>query len=108
MGRRNDPPEPRGIAKIAKPTGSKNLSFLYVMPTCLQTSTHGIVEIMATYSREDFEEIASAIDKDIADVCQQEKHFEAAAMWYRLDRKAPKRQTPFKVGALDQQEQDDC
>ena len=48
---------------------------------------------MATYSREDFEEIASAIDKDIADVCQQEKHFEAAAMWYRLDRKAPKRQT---------------
>ena len=38
---------------------------------------------MATYSREDFEEIASAIDKDIADVCQQEKHFEAAAMWYR-------------------------
>jgi hypothetical protein len=65
------------------------------MPTCLQTSTHGIAEIMATYSREDFEEIASAIDKDIADVCQQEKHFEAAAMWYRLDRKAPKRQTPF-------------
>jgi hypothetical protein len=50
---------------------------------------------MATYSREDFEKIASAIDKDIADVCQQEKHFEAAAMWYRLDRKAPKRQTPF-------------
>jgi hypothetical protein len=52
---------------------------------------------MATYSREDFEEIASAIDKDIADVCQQEKHFEAAAMWYRLDRKAPKRQTPFVI-----------
>jgi len=45
---------------------------------------------MATYSREDFEEIASAIDKDIADVCQQEKHFEAAAMWYRLDRKVLK------------------
>ena len=52
---------------------------------------------MATYSREGFEEIASAIDKDIADVCQQEKHFEAAAMWYRLDRKAPKRQTPFVI-----------
>jgi hypothetical protein len=52
---------------------------------------------MATYSREDFEEIASAIDKDIADVCQQEKHFEAAAMWYHLDRKAPKRQTPFVI-----------
>jgi hypothetical protein len=32
---------------------------------------------MATYSREDFEE--------------------AAAMWYRLDRKAPKRQTPFVI-----------
>jgi hypothetical protein len=50
---------------------------------------------MAAYSREDFEQIASAIDKDVAEVCQQEKHFEAAAMWYRLDRKTPKRQTPF-------------
>jgi hypothetical protein len=52
---------------------------------------------MATYSREDFEQIASAIDKDVADVCRHERQFEAAAMWYRLDRKAPKRQTPFVV-----------
>jgi hypothetical protein len=51
------------------------------------------IEIMATYSREDFEQIASAIDKDVADVCRHERQFEAAAMWYRLDRKAPKRQT---------------
>jgi hypothetical protein len=38
-----------------------------------------------TYSREDFEQIAAAIHKDAADVCQLEKSFEAAARWYRLD-----------------------
>jgi hypothetical protein len=40
---------------------------------------------MATYSREDFEQIAAAIHKDVTDVYQHEKSFEAAAMWYRLD-----------------------
>jgi hypothetical protein len=50
---------------------------------------------MATYSREDFDQIAAAIHVDVARVCQHEKQFEAAAMWYRLDCRVPKRQTPF-------------
>ena len=74
---------------------------LHVRPACLLLYyglvTHRSLGIMATYSREDFEQIASAIDKDVADVCQQERHFEAAAMWYRLDREAPKRPTPFVI-----------
>ena len=45
---------------------------------------------MATYSREDFERIAAAIGKDVADVMQHEKSFEAAALWYRQDCRAPK------------------
>jgi hypothetical protein len=53
--------------------------------------------IMATYSRENFEQIAAAIRKDVTHVCQHEKRFEAAAMWYRLARNALKNQraTPF-------------
>ena len=45
---------------------------------------------MATYSREDFERIAAAIGKDVANVMQHEKSFEAAALWYRQDCRAPK------------------
>jgi hypothetical protein len=54
-------------------------------------------EIMATYSREDFEQIAAAIRKDVTQVCRHEKRFEAAAMWYRLGQNALKNQrtTPF-------------
>jgi len=40
------------------------------------------VPIMATYSSKDFEQIAAAIRKDLAQVCRHEKQFEAAAMWY--------------------------
>jgi hypothetical protein len=52
---------------------------------------------MATYSREDFEQIAAAIRKDITQVCRHEKRFEAAAMWYRLGQNALKNQrtAPF-------------
>jgi hypothetical protein len=52
---------------------------------------------MATYTREDFEQIAAAIRKDVTHVCRHEKQFEAAAMWYRLGQNALKNQrtTPF-------------
>jgi len=52
---------------------------------------------MVTYSREDFERIAAAIRKDVTQVGRHEKRFEAAAMFYRLGRKALKiqRVTPF-------------
>jgi hypothetical protein len=51
---------------------------------------------MATYSREDFEQIAAAIRCDVSDVWRYERQFEAAAMWYRLGRNALKihRTTP--------------
>jgi hypothetical protein len=53
------------------------------------------LEIMPAYSKEDFEQIAAAIGKDVADVMQHEKRFEAAATWYRLSRKSPNGVTPF-------------
>jgi hypothetical protein len=51
---------------------------------------------MATYTREDFEQIAAAIRSDITHVRRYERQFEAAAMWYRLGRNALKihRTTP--------------
>jgi len=51
---------------------------------------------MPTYSKEDLEAIAAAIGKDARQVTRFEKSFEAAAMWYRLDRN-PKaeRYTPY-------------
>jgi hypothetical protein len=48
---------------------------------------------VAKYSKNDFERIAAAISKDFADVKRHEKAFEAAAMWYRLDRNAVKDKT---------------
>jgi hypothetical protein len=45
---------------------------------------------MATYSKEDFERIAVAVRKDVADVMRHEKSFEAVAIWYRLNSQAPK------------------
>jgi len=45
---------------------------------------------MATYSQEDFERIATAIGKDVIDVLRHENRFEAEALWYRLNRQAPK------------------
>jgi hypothetical protein len=52
---------------------------------------------MATYSREDFEQIAAAIRCDASDVWRYEKQFETVAMWYRLGCNALKigRTTPF-------------
>lgn len=54
---------------------------------------------MPTYSKKDFDCIAAAIGKHVADVMRHEKIFEAAAMWYRLYREAPigRRITPFRM-----------
>jgi hypothetical protein len=38
-----------------------------------------------TYSQEDYERIANAIGKSMAEVLQHENEFEAAATWYRLN-----------------------
>jgi hypothetical protein len=55
--------------------------------------------IVATYSKENFEQIAAAIGKDVADVGRHKEAFEAAAMWYRLNRKGStvKRMAPSSI-----------
>jgi len=45
---------------------------------------------MSTYSQDDYEAIATAISKDVADVMRNACSFEAAAVWYRSDNRAPK------------------
>jgi len=55
---------------------------------------------MATYSQEDFERIASAIGKHVIDVFRHEKSLEAAAVWYRLDSRAPKPPTRVAPSAM--------
>ncbi len=40
---------------------------------------------MDTYTQEDFESIAAAVDKDIADVTKHRTYFENAALMFRLD-----------------------
>jgi hypothetical protein len=49
---------------------------------------------MATYSREDFERIADAIGRDIADVVEHKQLFEWAADWYGLDCGLPRSAPP--------------
>jgi hypothetical protein len=44
---------------------------------------------MATYSEEDFKCMAAAIGKDVTDVMRHESCFEAAAVWFRSDGRAP-------------------
>jgi hypothetical protein len=47
-------------------------------------------ELLATYSKDDFKLIAAAIGRDLVHVLRYEKRFEAAAMWFRLNREGSK------------------
>ena len=49
-----------------------------------------------TYTTANFEKIAIAIGTTIKPVADLEAQFEAAAMWFRLDRRRPKRAAPSK------------
>jgi hypothetical protein len=51
---------------------------------------------MPTYSHLDFEQIAAAIGIAAKRVADVEAQFEAAALWFRLDRKRPRRAAPSK------------
>jgi hypothetical protein len=55
---------------------------------------------MGTYSREDFECMAAAVGKDVADVTARKESFEAAAFWYRQDCRAPKPPTRIAPSAM--------
>ncbi|MGH6736741.1 MAG: hypothetical protein ACRECX_11770 [Methyloceanibacter sp.] len=45
---------------------------------------------MPTYSPEDYERIAAAVDQDVGDVVEYRLLFECAADWYGLDRGLPR------------------
>jgi hypothetical protein len=51
---------------------------------------------MLTYTHSDFEQIATAIGIAAKQVADFESQFEAAALWYRLDRRRPRRAAPSK------------
>jgi hypothetical protein len=52
---------------------------------------------MATYEQSDFEEIATAVGVDVMQIAKHANKFEAAALWYRLDRRRPTRSAPFEL-----------
>src|SRR4030088_3518004 len=52
---------------------------------------------MATYAHGNFEQIASAIGMEVGQIAKHENRFEAAAYWYRLDRRRTTRITPSKA-----------
>lgn len=51
---------------------------------------------MSAYTHSDFEQIASAIDIPVKQVANLATQFEAAARWFRLDKRQPKRLAPSK------------
>ena len=51
---------------------------------------------MPTYTHSDFEQISTAIDVPAKQVANFETQFEAAAIWFRLDKRRPKRTAPSK------------
>jgi hypothetical protein len=55
---------------------------------------------MATCAHGNFEQIATAIGMEVERIATHENRFEAAARWYRLDRKRPTRVTPSKTQPL--------
>ena len=49
-----------------------------------------------TYTTANFEQIATAIGTTIKPVADFQAQFEAAALWFRLDKRRPKRPAPSK------------
>jgi hypothetical protein len=51
---------------------------------------------MAAYEQLNFEQIAAAITVEVTQIAKHENLFEAAALWYRVDRRRPSRIAPSK------------
>jgi hypothetical protein len=51
---------------------------------------------MSTYTHSDFEQIATAIGVAVKQVANLATQFEAAALWFRLDKRRPRRTAPSK------------
>src|SRR5258708_7163100 len=52
---------------------------------------------MVTYTHGKFEQIATAIGKEVGQIAKHKNRLEAAAYWYRLDRRRPTRIAPSKT-----------
>jgi hypothetical protein len=52
---------------------------------------------MATYEQPNFEQIANAIGVEVGQIAKHGNHFEAAALWYRLNKRRPTRIAPSKL-----------
>jgi hypothetical protein len=52
---------------------------------------------MATYKQLNFEEIATAIGVEVGQIAKHANQFEAAALWYRLNKRRPTRIAPSKL-----------
>ena len=51
---------------------------------------------MPTYTHSDFEQIATAISNPVKQIANLTTQFEAAALWFRLDKRRPRRIAPSK------------
>jgi hypothetical protein len=52
---------------------------------------------MAAYKQLNFEQIAAAIGVEVGQIAKHANQLEAAALWYRLDRRRPARTAPFQL-----------
>jgi hypothetical protein len=52
---------------------------------------------MTTYKQSDLEPIATAIGMDVAQIAKHQNMFEAAAVWYRLNKRRPNRTVPSSL-----------
>jgi hypothetical protein len=52
---------------------------------------------MSTYAQANFDQIASAIRMEAGEIAKHENLFEAAALWYRLNRERPTRIAPSNL-----------
>jgi hypothetical protein len=52
---------------------------------------------MATYEQTNFEQIATAVGMEVRQIAKHENLFEAAALWYRLNRRRPTRIAPSNL-----------
>ena len=55
------------------------------------------IRALPRYKRSNFDQIATAVGMDVGYVAKHESDFEAAALWYRLDRRRPRRTAPSKL-----------
>src|SRR5262249_2023916 len=82
--------DPSAITPIGTPSGP---AFSPAADEEHRTSFH----LMNTYKQENFDQIATALGIEVGQIAKHASQFEAAALWYRLDTRRPRRIAPSKV-----------